>query len=64
MKKVYIQPLTTVEKIQIKSFLQTPSVTGVSGDTGIEKGVGVAPGKADVKDRGYYEDESSFGDLW
>jgi hypothetical protein len=64
MKKVYIQPLTTVEKIKIKSFLQTPSISDVNGSAGITKGEGAAPTTADAKGRGYYEDESSFGDLW
>lgn len=66
MKKVYIQPLTTVENVKIESFLQVPSVTGVGGNAGITQAgpSDEIPTSGDTKDRGAYGSDSNFGDLW
>ncbi|MBR2154578.1 MAG: hypothetical protein IJ901_08210 [Bacteroidaceae bacterium] len=66
MKKVYIQPLTTVENVKIESFLQVPSVTGVGGNAGITQANSSdeIPTTADTKGRGDYGSDSNFGSLW
>ena len=66
MKKVYMQPLTTVQKVKIESYLQIPSVSGVGGNAGINQAdpSDDIPTSADTKGRGGYGSDSGFGDLW
>ncbi len=68
MKKVYMTPLVTIEKLTIENMIAT-SITGVDGNTGITKGNDAeAPETADARDRFDYDmavdAEPQYGDLW
>ena len=63
MKKIYMKPEIFVAKIKVECMLDAvsgPKVVTPNGENPkAEPGAGM-----ESKGRGYYEDESSFGDLW
>ena len=54
MKKTYIIPATKVEAAVIEEMIAA-SITGIGGDSGLNKGTGDLPVKADVKESGAWD---------
>ncbi|MBQ7442783.1 MAG: hypothetical protein IJS59_02800 [Bacteroidaceae bacterium] len=58
MKKTYMTPALSEQHIMVEMLIAA-SITGVSGNSGIQMGDEDIPEEADVKD-GYYFGESIF----
>ena len=62
MKKIYMKPEIFIAKIATEIIAtSTPKVVIPSGDDSPKAVYGAG---MDAKDRGYYENETEFGDLW
>ena len=62
-KTIYLAPETIVMEIEI-SHMICDSVTGVNGDTDIEKGEGDAPPVADARRRNDWDNDWDDEDDW
>lgn len=66
MLKQYITPVTTTEAISLQYYLQTESVTDVSGDLGYSgggHGGGRAPKRDDIEED-IEHDDLPWGTIW
>ena len=54
MKKTYIIPATKVEAAVIEEMIAA-SITAIGGDSGLDKGTGNLPDRADVKESGSWD---------
>ena len=62
MKKTYLSPIMEIRHLCIQTYLQSNSITSVSGAEGVQKATEDFPGgSGDAK---YRESSSSMGALW
>jgi len=53
MKKTYMTPALYVHHVQTETMIAA-SITSVGGNSGIDKGTGVIPTEADVKEGNFF----------